>query len=47
MSQIKIKEISTFMENSVRKTRLIISECGKDTEIILEGDGKIKVAVQA
>ena len=32
----KIKEISRFTENDVEKTRLIISENGKDTEIILE-----------
>ncbi len=43
---LKIKEISRFTENNIEKTRLIISENGKDTEIILEGDGKIKTAVQ-
>ena len=38
---LKIKEISRFTENDVVKTRLIISENGKDTEIILENeDGK-------
>jgi hypothetical protein len=47
MNDLKIKEISTFMENNVRKTRLVISEGNKDTEIILNGDGKLKVAVEA
>ncbi len=45
MNDLKIKEVSSFMENNVRKTRLVISENGKDTEIILEGNGKIKTAV--
>ncbi len=43
---LKIKEISRFTENDVEKTRLIISENGKDTEIILEGDGKINTTVE-
>lgn len=47
MSELKIKEISNFMENNVRKTRLVISENNKDTEIVLEGNGKLKVAVEA
>lgn len=47
MNNIEIKEISAFMENNTRKTRLVISENGKDTEIILKGDGQIKVAVEA
>ncbi len=46
MNDLKIKEISRFTENDVVKTRLIISENGKDTEIILEGDGKFKAAVE-
>ena len=46
MNDLKIKEISRFTENDVVKTRLIISENGKDTEIILEGDGKIKTTVE-
>ncbi len=47
MSELKIKEISRFMENNIEKTRLVISENGKDTEIILQGNGKLKVAVEA
>lgn len=43
---LKIKEISRFIENNVEKTKLIICENGKDTEIILEGDGKIKTTVK-
>ncbi len=46
MNELKIKEISRFTENDVEKTRLIISENGKDTEIILEGNGKLKTAVE-
>ncbi len=47
MSDLKIKEISRFVEDNVEKTKLIISENGKDTEIILSGNGKLKVAVSA
>lgn len=47
MNNLKIKEISRFVEDNVEKTKLIISENGKDTEIILSGNGKLKVAVQA
>lgn len=45
MNDLKIKEISRFVENNIEKTRLIISENGKDTEIILEGNGELKMAV--
>lgn len=43
-----IKEVSEFTvldENNqaVRKSKLVISNDGVDTEIILEGNGKIKV----
>lgn len=47
MNDLKIKEISRFVEDNVEKTRLVISENGKDTEIILSGNGKLKVAVEA
>ena len=47
MNDIKIKEISRFTEDKIEKTRLIITENGKDTEIILSGNGKLKVAVKA
>ncbi len=43
---LKIKNISSFTENNIEKTKLIICENGKDTEIILEGDGKIKTTVE-
>ena len=46
MNDLKVKEISSFIENNTRKTRLVISENGRDTEIILEGNGKLKVAVE-
>jgi len=43
-----IKEVSEFSvidENnrSIRKSKLVISNDGVDTEIILEGNGKIRV----
>jgi len=43
-----IKEVSEFTvldenNNEVRKSKLVISDDGVDTEIILEGNGKIKV----
>lgn len=43
-----IKEVSEYValdENNreVRKSKLVISTDGVDTEIILEGNGKIKV----
>ena len=47
MSDLKIKEISRFVEDNMEKTKLVITENGKDTEIILSGNGKLKVAVQA
>ena len=47
MKDLKIKEISRFVEDNIEKTKLIISEDGKDTEIILSGNGKLKVAVSA
>ena len=43
---LKIKDISRFTENNIEKTRLVICENGKDTEIILEGDGKLKAAIE-
>jgi hypothetical protein len=42
---MKIKEIKNYMENNVRKTKLVITDNGKDTAIILEGEGKLSVAV--
>lgn len=43
---LKIKEITNFVENNIKKTRLVMLENGKETEIILTGDGKLKVAVE-
>lgn len=44
MSELKVKEISTTTEDNIKKTRLIISDSEKDTEIILEGNGVLKIA---
>ncbi len=42
-----IKEVSEFSvvedNKTIRKSKLVISNDGVDTEIILEGNGKIKV----
>lgn len=43
-----IREVSEFTvldenNNKIRKSKLVISNDGVDTEIILEGNGKIKV----
>jgi len=47
MNDLKIKEITRFTEDNIEKTKLVICENGKDTEIILTGNGKLKVAVEA
>lgn len=47
MNDLKIKEVTRFVEDNVEKTRLVISQDGKDTEIILTGNGKLKVAIEA
>lgn len=46
MSDLKVKEITNFTENNTRKTKLIISDSKQDTEIILEGKGVLKAAVE-
>lgn len=46
MSDLKVKEIVSFKENDIRKTKLIISDSKKDTEIVLEGKGALKIAVE-
>ncbi len=43
---LKVKEITSFIENDVRKTRIIISENDREKEIILEGNGQIKEPVE-
>lgn len=47
MDDLKVKEISRFVEDNIEKTKLVISQNGKDTEIILSGNGKLKVAIEA
>ncbi len=46
MNDLKIKEVTRFVEDNVEKTKLVISQNGKDTEIILTGNGKLKVAIE-
>lgn len=48
MGNMIIKEVSEFFvtdenNNRIRQSKLVISSDGKDTEIILEGNGKVKV----
>ncbi len=46
MGDLIIKEISTFEENNLEKTKMIILENNLEKEIILEGNGTIKAAVE-
>jgi len=46
-----IKEVSEFFvtdenNNQIRRSKLVISEDGVDTEIILEGKGKVRVTTK-
>lgn len=46
MGNIKIKEISTFEEDNLNKIKMIVLENGSEKEIIFEGNGSIKTAVE-
>ena len=51
MGRMVIKEVSEFTivdenNNSIRRSRLVISEDGIDTEIILEGNGRVLVTTK-
>ena len=46
MNDFIIKEVTRFVEDNVEKTKLVISQNGKDTEIILTGNGKLKFAIE-
>jgi len=51
MGNMVIKEVSEFFvidenNNRIRKSKLVISENGVDTEIILEGKGKVRVTTK-
>jgi len=51
MGRMVIKEVSEFVvvdenNNSIRKSKLVISEDGVDTEIILEGKGRVLVTTK-
>lgn len=48
MNKMVIKEVSEYTvidenNNTIRKSKLVISNNGVDTEIILEGNGKVRV----
>ncbi|MEE3349776.1 MAG: hypothetical protein VZR09_07030 [Candidatus Gastranaerophilaceae bacterium] len=47
MTELKIKEITGFNEDGKDKTKVIFADSDKETEIIFEGSGKIKIAVGA
>ena len=40
----EIKSIETFTENETPKTKMIINDNNTEKEIILEGNGKLKIA---
>ncbi len=44
MSELNIKEITSFLDDNTKKTRLVVSDTEKETEIILEGNGSLKIA---
>ena len=46
MNDLKIKEVTRFVEDNVEKTKLVISQNGKGNEIILTGNGKLKAAIE-
>jgi len=46
MGNLEIKEISTFKDSDITKTKMVILENGEEKEIILEGNGSIKTAVE-
>lgn len=43
MENVEIKAIETFTENEVPKTKMVISDNTSEKEIILEGNGKLKI----
>ncbi len=44
MSELNIKEITSFIDDNTKKTRLVVFDEDKETEIILEGSGSLKIA---
>ena len=46
MADPQLKEILNFTDNGINKTKVVFSEKEKETEIIFEGSGKIKVALE-
>lgn len=45
MTEPKIKDIETFLENETPKTKLTFSDKEKDVDIIFEGEGKLKTPI--
>ena len=47
MADLMIKEISEFIEDKKDKSKVIFCDIdGKETEIVLEGSGKIRIPVE-
>lgn len=46
MAETKVKKIFNYVDEGVNKTKVIFSDTEKDTEIIFEGNGKIKAAIE-
>ncbi len=42
---LKVKEITSFLEDGKNKTKLVFCQNETEKEIIFEGDGKIKTPV--
>lgn len=46
MDDLNIKEIIEYNEHGINKTKMVIVDNGEEKEIIFEGSGSIKTAVQ-
>lgn len=47
MAETQIKEIFDYTEDGINKTEITFSDKDKETEIVLKGSGKIKLAINA
>ena len=43
---LEVKEIITYLENDIKKFKLVLSENGKESEILLEGNGNLKAPIE-
>ena len=47
MKELNIIEITEYCEGGINKTKMVIIENNEEKEIIFEGSGEIKSAVEA